>query len=121
MFNAQKTHVKAPVINFFGCLYEADGVQLDPDKVVAVHAIPAPTNVTELQKFLGMVMYLIPFIPGLSTLTAPLCELLKKDIDFTWNHTYDATFQHVRDAIVSDSTLWYFGSSLPMTIQVDAS
>ena len=54
-------------------------------------------------------------------MTAPLCELLKKDTDFTWNPTYDAAFQHVKDAVVSDTTLWYFDPSLPMTIQVDAS
>ena len=66
-------------------------------------------------------MYLCPFIPGLSTLTAPLQELLKKDTDFTWNCTYNATFQQVKEAVVSDSTLRYFDPSLPMTIQVDAS
>ena len=37
------------------------------------------------KEFLGLVMYLHPFIPGLSSLTAPLCELLKKDADFLWN------------------------------------
>ena len=67
-----------------------------------------------------MVTYLSSFMPGLSTVTAPLCELLKKDIDFTWNHTYDATFQHVKDAVISDTTLQYFDPSLPMIIQVDA-
>ena len=121
VFNPQKTHVKAPAVYFFSCLYNADGVRPDPDKVNTVHALPAPTNITELQEFLGMVTYLSPFIPGLSSLTAPLCELLKKDTDFTGNCTYDATFQHVKDAIISDSTLRYFDPSLPVTIQVDAS
>ena len=72
VFNLQKMHVKAPAINFFGCLYDANGVHPNPEKVDAVHALPAPTNVTELQEFLGMVTYLSPFICGLSTLTAPL-------------------------------------------------
>ena len=66
-------------------------------------------------------MYLSSLIPGLSTLTAPLYELFKKDTDFTWNPTYDAAFQHVKDAVISDTTLWYFDPLLPMTIQVDAS
>ena len=79
VFNPQKMHVKAPAINFFGCLYNANGVHLDLEKVDTVHALPAPTNVTELQKFLGMVSYLSSFVCGLSTLTAPLWELLKKD------------------------------------------
>ena len=87
VFNPQKTHVKAQAINFFGCLYDAHGVHPDLGKVDAVHTLPAPTNVTELQEFLGLVTYLSPFIPGLSTLTAPLLELLKKDTDFIWNCT----------------------------------
>ena len=72
VFNPQKTHVNTQAINFFGCLYDANGVHPDPGKVDAVHALPAPTNITELQEFLGLVTYLSPFIPSLSTLTAPL-------------------------------------------------
>ena len=48
VFNTQKMHVKAPAIIFFGCLYDANGVHLDPEKVNAVHALPAPTNVIDL-------------------------------------------------------------------------
>ena len=121
VFNPQKTHVKAQAINFFGCLYDANGVHPDPGKVNAVHALPAPTNVTELQEFLGLVTYLSPFIPGLSTLTAPLQELLKKDTDFTWNRTYNTAFEQIKETIVSDTTLRYFDPSLPVTIQVNAS
>ena len=69
VFNPQKMHVKAQAVNFFGCLYKANGVHPDPGKVNAIHALPAPTNITELQ---GLVTYLSPFIPGLSTLTSPL-------------------------------------------------
>ena len=79
VFNPKKTQVKAPTVKFFGCLYDESGVHPDPDKVDAVHALPTSTNITELQEFLGMVTYLSPFIPGLSTLTAPLHDLLKKD------------------------------------------
>ena len=73
------------------------------------------------QEFLGLVTYLSPFIPSLSTLTAPLWQLLKKDTDFIWNLTYDATFEWVKEAVVSDTTLRYFDPSLPVTIQVNAS
>ena len=121
VFNPQETHVKAQAINFFGCLYNANGVHLDPGKVHAVHALPAPTNVTELQEVLGLVTYLSPFIPGLSTLTSPLWELLKKDTDFIWNCTYDTAFEWIKEALISDTTLRYFNPSLPVTIQVDAS
>ena len=121
VFKLQKTYVKAPAVNFFGCLYNANGVHLDPEKVDAVHALPAPMNVTELQEFIGMVTYLSPFIHGLSTLTAPLQELLKKDANFTWNASYESTFEEVKQAIIRDTKLRYSDPSLPVTIQVDAS
>ena len=121
VFNPQKTHVKAPAINFFGFLYNANDVHPDLEKVDAVHVLPAPTNVTKLQEFLSMVTYLSPFICGLSTLTAPLWELQRKDANFTWNSSYEATFQQLKQAVVSDTTLRYFNPSLPVTIQINAS
>ena len=114
-------HVKAPTANFFGCLYDANSVHPDPEKVNAVHALPVPTNVTELQEFLSMVTYLNSFICGLSTLTTPLWEHLRKDANFTWNGSYEAAFQWVKQAIMSNTTLRYFDPLLPVTIQVDAS
>ena len=113
VFNPQKTRVKAQAVNFFGCLYNANGVHPDPGKVNAVHALPAPTNITELQEFLGLVTYLSSFILGLSTLTSPLQELLKKDTDFIWNHTYNTTFEQIKEAVISDTTLWYFDPHSP--------
>ena len=97
------------------------GVHTDPEKVDAVHALPTPTNATELQEFHGMIMYLSPLMPGLSMLTASLHELLKIDTEFNWDASYQAAFKCVKDAVVSDTTLQYFDTSCPITVQVDAS
>ena len=78
VFNPKKTQVKAPMVKFFGCLYDESGVQTDSEKVDAVHALHTPTNITELQTFLGMVTYLSPFIPSLSTLTATCMNYSRK-------------------------------------------
>ena len=75
---------------------------------------------TELQEFLGLVTYLSPFITGLSTLTAPQWELFKKDTDFM-DCTCNATFEQVKEVVISDTTLRYFDPSLLVTVQVDAS
>ena len=109
------------MVKFFRCLYDESGVHTDPQKVGAVHALPTPANITELQEFLGMVAYLSPFIPGLSTLTACLCELLKKDAEFSWDASYQTAFQHVKDAVDSNITLQYFDAYHPIIVQVDAS
>ena len=68
-----------------------------------------------------MVTYLVSLHPGPVHLDCPQHKLLKKDTDFTRNSTYNAAFQCVKDAVISDTTLWHFDPSLPVTIQVDAS
>ena len=120
MFNPKKTQVKVPMVKFFGCLYDESGVHPAPEKVDAVYALPTPTNITVLHEFLGMVTYLSPFIPGLSTLTTPLHELFKKDAEFSWDASYQTAFQCVKEVVVSDTTFQYFDASCPITVQVDA-
>ena len=83
--------------------------------------MPALETPSQLQKFLGMVTYLSPFVPSLSSFTAPLCGLLKKDAEFTWNETYQDAFDSVKSLLCSDTTLHYFDIHRPVTIQVDAS
>ena len=68
-----------------------------------------------------MVTYLSPFLPSLSSFTAPLCGLLKKDAKFTWNETYQDAFDSVKSLVCSDTTLHYFNVCRPVVIQVDAS
>ncbi len=121
VFNPKKAYVKATSIIFFGSIYDKDGVHPDPQKVTAIQRMSSPKNVKQLQEFLGMVTYLGPFIPHLSKLTAPLRELLKSTSEFTWNASYEAAFQKIKDAIMIDTTLRYFDTNEPVTIQVDAS
>ena len=82
VFNGEKCEVKKGSITYFGTVYDANGTHLDPKKVDAIHKIPPSENKLQHQYFLGMVVYLSPFIPSLSTHTTPLWELLKKDSEF---------------------------------------
>ena len=88
VFNGDKCEVKKDSVTFFGTVCDADEAHPDPKKVDAVHQMPSPDTPSQLQQFLGMVTYLSPFIPSLSTHTAPLWELLKKDSEFKWNTSY---------------------------------
>ena len=93
----------------------------DPSKVSAIKEMPAPQNKGELQSFLGMVTYLSPFIPQLSSHTAILRGLLKTDVEYSWNATYQVAFDKLKSLVCEDTTLRYFNTKKPVTIQVDAS
>ena len=80
--NSTKCGIKLPSIHFIGMVYDAHGAHLDPKKVEDIKALPAPTNESQLQEFLGIVTYMGPSMPHLSQLTAPPRDLLKKEVDF---------------------------------------
>ena len=50
----------------------------------AIKSWPIPTNVKELQSFLGTINYLSKFIPHLSTLRSTLQNLVKKDSEYIY-------------------------------------
>ena len=68
-----------------------------------------------------MVTYLSPFILQLSSHTATLRGLLKTDIEYIWNATYQVAFDKLKSLVCEDTTLRYFNMKKPVTIQVDAS
>ena len=68
-----------------------------------------------------MVTYLLPFIPQLSSHTATLRGFLKTDVEYSWNATYQVTFDKLKLLVCEDTTLRYFNMKKSVTIQVDAS
>ena len=81
----------------------------------------APKDRLELETLLGMVTYLTRFAPNLATLTAPLRNLLKKDVEFVWNESHDEAFQKIKDVLTGSPVLAYFNPKLDVTLQVNAS
>ena len=43
-----------------------------------------------------------PFVPNLSTHTAPLRDLIKKDTDFTWTPSHEKKFNDIKDKLLND-------------------
>ena len=123
VFNKDKFQIKQKEVPFFGNIFSESGVRPDPSKVRAINDMTVPTNVNELQQFLGIMMitYLAPYICNLSEHTAPLRKLLQKDVEFQWHHEHDSAFTTLKEMIKNAGTLSYFEVSKPVVIQIDAS
>lgn len=121
ILNWDKCHIKQDRVRFFGLIFSKDGVQPDPQKTAAISALKTPQNVTELRQFLGIVTYMSPFIPRLASQTAPLRELMKKDMEFRWTKSHQKVFETIKDMICNDTTLAYFDPKKPVVLEVDAS
>ena len=64
-------------------IIDEKGRRPDPSRANAIENMPAPTNVSSLQSFLGLANYYSNYIPNMHTRRAPLNKLLKKDVK--WN------------------------------------
>ena len=116
-----KIQVNIPSVQFFGQTLTKQGLKMGHKKWEVIQQWPIPTNVKELQSFLGSVNYLSKFIPYLSDFRRPLQELLKKGNEFCWMPIHDKAFKNLKSAIVKDMTLKYFDANLPIYIETDTS
>ena len=119
--NKDKCTFGARELTFLGHIISAEGVKPDPRKVEAITKMPIPTNKPELQRFMGMVNYLGKFIPRLSDETAPLRELLKKDVEFVMLKPQKNTFQRLQSLITTVPILQYYDPNLPTKLRTDSS
>ena len=119
--NPDKIWINIPNMPFFGQVLTKEGLRPDTHKVDVIKQWPTPTNVTELQSFLGSVNYLCKFIPYLSDLRQPLQGLLKSDSELLWTQVHDKAFKNLKQAICKDIALQFFDSDLPLYIETDAS
>ena len=78
---------------YLGHIIDANGIYVDPDKVKAIGKFPAPTNITQLQRFMGMVNQLVKFIPSLADNNTPLHQLLRKDTAWVWDQPQQSVFE----------------------------
>lgn len=120
-FNPDKIQFKVNNVHFMGHVITPQGVKADDGKIQAVVSMPAPTDKQALQRLLGMIRYLAPFIPGEASLTAPLRQLLRKDIAFQWQPEHDKALSALKTALTNSPVLRYYDPNTALTIQTDAS
>ena len=112
--------VRSKHISFFGNIIGADGIEPDPDKVTATCNTTAPTDVKELQTFLGLANNLGKCTPRLATVSAPLRYVCQTDVLCDWGPEHDAAFSNLKKTISSNEVLRYHDSTTPLVIQVQA-
>jgi hypothetical protein len=60
-----------------------------------------PTNVLEIQSFLGLAGYYHRFIQDFSKIAMPMTKLLEKNKDFEWTGECQASFQELKKRLTS--------------------
>ena len=121
--NKDKCELFCSELTFIGDRVGADGVKMDPEKIKVVKDMQEPKNKKELQQFLGMVNYLVKWIP--MQLRNKDCtsirQLLLDKNAWVWESHQQEAFDGLKDDLTSAPVLQYFDPNLPVKVSSDAS
>jgi hypothetical protein len=110
-----------PEVTFCGHLVSKKGIQISPEKIKTVQDFPEPTNVPELQAFLGLTGWLRDFVENYASKALPLTNLLRKKNKWQWASDEKNAVNLLKRAITEAPVLKIFDPGLPTTVHVDAS
>ena len=108
-------------VHFLGHVISAEGISVDSAKIATVVNWPRPTNVTEVRSFLGLAGYYRKFVQNFSRIAMPLTQLLRKDHQFQWTAECEASFQELKQKLVSALILTLPKGEEGYAVYIDAS
>ena len=76
---------------------------------------------TEIIFGLGMVNHYSKFLKCLADLSAPLNNLLKKEVPWEWTEQHQTSFEKIKQALTTTPVLTHFDPDIPIGLACDAS
>ena len=97
------------------------GLSTHQEKVKAIVELEQPKKLSQLQAFLGMVVYFSAFIPFYASICAPLFQLLRKGAKWRWTEVEEHAFQSAKLALQNSPVLGHPMEGRPYRLYMDAS
>jgi hypothetical protein len=89
--------------------------------VEATHGWPIPKNLSQVRSFLGLARFYHHFVNDFSTIAAPLNELTKKGVPFSWGTRQENAFDMLKDKLTHAPLLQLPDFNKTFELECDAS
>lgn len=105
--NPDKCQFGRKELKYLGHTVTAGDIRTDPDKVSAIRNLPAPTNVKDLRRILGIAFWYRRFVPSYAKTVAPLTSLLRKGNRWSWGEPQEVAFGELKRLLTEAPVLGY--------------
>ena len=119
--NLDKCKFLESSVDYLGHTFSSKGISPNKLKVKAIVEAPVPENISQLQSYLGLIIYYGHFIPNLSMEIKALYNLLKKEVSFKWSSECQQAFEKSKKLMIQNTLLEYFDPEKPIVLATDAS
>ena len=121
MLNLKKCRIVCDEVEYLGHVVTPQGLKPNNRNLDAVKCFPPPTNLKQLQQFLGLTSYYHRFIPGYAGIAYPLHSLTRKGALFEWSADCETAFDTLRTKLLTSPVLAYPDFNKDFTLETDAS
>ena len=94
---------------------------MDSTKTEAISQWLTPSNVKQVQSFIGFTNFYHCFIVNFSETITPLTRLTQKDTKFSWGPEHQQAFDTLKLTFTQAPVLTHFYLANPIVIEMDAS
>jgi len=119
--NGKKCNFAIDHIKYIGHTLSKDGIGIDPSKTEVISSWPRPKNAKHIRSFLGLINFYKRFVHKFAQRSAPLRNLLSKEVSFEWGEEQEKYFQDLKQALLSPPILRFPDTSRPLHLQLDTS
>jgi len=117
----EKCKWKVREVEFLGVVIGPKGVEIQKEKVEGVLNWPAPRNIKEVQKFLGLANYYRRFIKSFARIAAPLYMLVRKEQKWKWEKKQEEAFEELKAVFTTEPILAIPDIDREMRVEANAS
>ena len=112
----------ATKIHYLGHIISDEGIKMEPSKIEAIMNWPSPTNLKEIQVFLGLAGFYRKFVKDYAKVAVPLTDQLKaKGCNFFWGKEQQRSFDRLKLAIATAPLLSVVDPHKSFVVEIDAS